>query len=61
MQFQEPLDSNINENVLEKDGGLKQLGTSDDRGDMFGGDCLMYWVRDDGKEKWPADNVTEWP
>ena len=61
LQFQEPLDSNINENVLEKDGGLKQLGTSDDQGDMFGGDSLMYWVRDDGKEKWPADNVTEWP
>ena len=61
VQFQEPLDSNINENVLEKDGGLKQLGTSDDQGDMFGGDSLMYWVRDDGKEKWPADNLAEWP
>ena len=61
VQFQEPLDSKINENILEHDGGLKMLGTSDDKGDMFGGDSLMYWVRDGRKEMWPADNLTEWP
>jgi len=61
VQFQEPLDSNINESVLEQDGGLNMLGTSNDQGDIFGGDCVVYWVRGDEKEKWPADELTEWP
>ena len=62
VQFQEPLDSNINENVLEKEGKLKQLDTSNGKGNnIFGGDSLMYWVRDGGKEKWPNEKLTEWP
>ena len=62
VQFQEPLDSSINENVLEKEGKLKQLDTSNGKGNnIFGGDSLMYWVRDGGKEKWPTEKLTEWP
>ena len=62
VQFEEPLDSHINADVMEKEGGLKLLGTSDDGdGDMFGGDSLQYWVRGDGNERWPNDALTEWP
>ena len=61
VRFQEPLDSKINKNVLEQDGGLKLLGTSADKGDMFGGDVHQYWVRDYGQEGWPSDVLTGWP
>ena len=63
VQFEEPLDSNIDAAVLGKEGGLKLLGTSDEGdGDMFGGDSLQYWVRrGDGNEYWPSLNLTNWP
>eukprot|EP00563_Minutocellus_polymorphus_P002103 CAMPEP_0181041672 /NCGR_PEP_ID=MMETSP1070-20121207/11723_1 /TAXON_ID=265543 /ORGANISM="Minutocellus polymorphus, Strain NH13" /LENGTH=397 /DNA_ID=CAMNT_0023119797 /DNA_START=8 /DNA_END=1201 /DNA_ORIENTATION=- len=62
VQFQEPLDSNIDEGVLTKEGGLQMLGTSDDGdSDKFGGDCLQYWVRGDGDEGWPAEVLADWP
>jgi riboflavin biosynthesis pyrimidine reductase len=62
VQFQEPLDSNINAEVLERVGGLKMLGTSDEKGDMFGGDCLQYWLARDAREvDWPTAVLTDWP
>ena len=70
VRFDEPLDSHISADVMEKEGGLTLVGTSDDGDDgdgdgdnLFGGDSLQYWVRGDGDGRWPSSNdfLTEWP
>ena len=70
VQFEEPLDSHISADVMEKEGGLTLVGTSDDGDDgdgdgdmLFGGDSLQYWVREDGDGRWPSSNdvLTDWP
>lgn len=70
VQFEEPLDSHISADVMEKEGGLTLVGTSDDGDDgdgdgdmLFGGDSLQYWVRGDGDGRWPSSNdvLTDWP
>ena len=70
VQFEEPLDSHISADVMEKEGGLTLAGTSDDGDDgdgdgdnLFGGDSLQYWVRGDGDGRWPSSNdvLTDWP
>ena len=70
VQFEEPLDCNISADVMEKEGGLTLVGTSDDGDDgdgdgdmLFGGDSLQYWVRGDGDGRWPSSNdvLTDWP
>ena len=63
VQFEEPLDSHISADVMEMEGGLTLVGTSDDGDNLFGGDSLQYWVRGDGDGRWPSSNdvLTDWP
>jgi hypothetical protein len=71
VQFQEPLDSGINRDVLERGGGLIRLGTSAGAGDggakngdghssegLFGGDCIEYYSLGG---TWPTNALTDWP